>query len=175
MDGIAPLEELEAKMRKGMDLEDVAKHFSWQDFEAMVSEVFSANGFRTFLNFRFSSNKRRYEIDVVAISKPRIMLVDCKHWGIRLGKSSALKAAATAQVKRSGEFCCKLQEFKALGVEEWHSAKVIPILITLYQERVTENDGVMVVPVFKLNSFIEESRNGFFDSVMVKVLHITSW
>ncbi len=49
-------EELEAKIRKGTDIEDIAKEFSWQDFEGIVSEAFSANAFRTFRNFRFSSN-----------------------------------------------------------------------------------------------------------------------
>ncbi len=69
-------EELEAKIRKGKDIEDIAKEFSWQDFEGIVSEAFSANAFRTFRNFRFSSNKKRYEVDVIAIYKPRMILAD---------------------------------------------------------------------------------------------------
>jgi hypothetical protein len=166
---------LEARVRKGIDIEDVVKEINWQDFEGIVSEAFSVNGFRSFRNFRFSSNKKRYEVDVVAISKPRIILVDCKHWGLRLGKPSALRLAATAQVNREKEFCKKLQEFDSLHVEDWAEATVIPALITLYQERVTQSDGAMIVPVFKLNSFIEEMRNGFFDSTSVKIPHLAKW
>ena len=162
-------------MRNGIDVEDLTKELSWQDFEGIVSEVFSANGFRTFRNFRFSSNKKRYEVDVVGILKPRIMLADCKHWGIRLGKPSALKTAATEQVKRGSEFCNKLQEFNKLKVEDWTVVTAIPVLITLYQERIIQNDGAMIVPIFKLNAFIEEMRNGLFDSASVKIPRVTSW
>ncbi|MDD1775854.1 MAG: NERD domain-containing protein [Candidatus Methanomethylicus sp.] len=169
------LEEIEKKIKKGKDLEEAARDFSWQDFEAAVSEVLSANGFRIFRNFRFSSNKRRFEIDVIAISKPRIMLIDCKHWGIRLGKTSAIRSAATAQTNRSAEFSKKLAEFVDFGLEEWKDAIIIPLILTLYQEQVVENDGSVVVPFFKLNSFIEESRNGIFDFKVVKVGRITSW
>jgi hypothetical protein len=175
MMGKISLAELEERIRSGVAFEDATKDLEWRDFEGLVSEVFSENDFRTFRNFRFSSKKRRYEVDVVALERPRIVVVDCKHWRIRLGKASALKAAASAHLGRAVEFGNKLQEFADLGVGDWRSITIIPILVTLYQERITENEGVLVVPVFKLNSFVEELRSGFFDSIKVKVFTIGSW
>jgi hypothetical protein len=169
------LTELEERMRNGVAFEDITKELEWRDFEGLVSDVFSENGFRTFRNFRFSSKKRRYEVDVVALERPRIVLVDCKHWRIRLGKASALKIAASAHLARAKEFGKKLQEFIELGVVEWNCIIIIPILVTLYQERITENGGVLVVPVFKLNSFIEELRSGYFDTIKIKVVRMDSF
>lgn len=167
--------ELEARMRSGGALEEITKDLDWKDFEGLVSEVFSENGFRTYRNFRFSSKKRRYEVDVVALERPRIVIVDCKHWGIRLGKVAALKVAASAHLARAIEFGNKLQEFVCADDGEWRAAKVIPILVTLYQERIVENEGVLVVPVFKLNSFVEELRSGYFDSTIIDIYRIDSF
>jgi len=175
MTGKISLAELEESIKSGVAFEDVTKDLEWRDFEGLVSDVFSENGFRTFRNFRFSSKKRRYEVDVVALERPRIVVADCKHWRIRLGKASALKVAASSHLARAVEFGNKLQEFAEMGVGGWHRITIIPILVTLYQERIMENDGVLVVPIFKLNSFVEELRSGFFDSIKVKVFTIGSW
>ncbi len=159
----------------GKDLESIAKEMTWQDFEGIASEIFSANGYRTCRNFRFSSRKKRYEIDVVAISSPRIIVADCKHWSIRSGKSSGLRTAAEAQRVRADEFASKIQEFGRLGIQNWKKATVIPILITLYQESIIEGNGAFVVPVFKLNSYIEGIRNGLCIGTEVRASHIDNW
>jgi hypothetical protein len=169
------LTELEARMRGGVALEEITKDLDWRDFEGFVSEVLSENGFRTFRNFRFSSKKRRYEVDVVALERPRIVIVDCKHWGIRLGKVSALKVAASAHQERTMEFGNKLQELAHIDATKWGTAKIIPILVTLYQERIVEKEGVLVVPIFKLNSFLEELRSGYFDSTTININRIDSF
>jgi hypothetical protein len=173
--GRISLEDLKAKMKGGVGIEELTKELDWKDFEGLVSEVFSANGFRTFRNFRFSSKKRRYEVDVIALERPRVVVVDCKHWGIRVGKSSALRAAALAHLNRTVEFSGKLQEFPAMNVHEWEEVTATPILVTLYQERIFENVGVLVVPLFKLNTFVDELRNGFFESLKAKVMTMYSW
>jgi hypothetical protein len=174
-DGRISLEDLKAKMKAGVGIEELTKKLDWKDFEGLVAEVFSANGFRTFRNFRFSSKKRRYEVDVIALERPRAVVVDCKHWGIRVGKSSALRVAALAHLNRTVEFSWKLQEFPAMNVQDWGEVSAIPVMVTLYQERISENAGVLVVPLFKLNAFIDELRNGFFESLKAKVMTMYSW
>lgn len=169
------LDDLKTKMKGGIGIEELTKELDWKDFEGLVAEVFSANGFRTFRNFRFSSKKRRYEVDVIALERPRAVVVDCKHWGIRVGKSSALRAAALAHLKRTVEFSGKLQEFPAMNVQDWGEVTALPVLVTLYQERNLENAGVLVVPLFKLNTFVDELRNGFFESLKAKVMTMYSW
>jgi hypothetical protein len=173
--GKLSLAELEERVRSRVAFEDATKDLEWRDFEGLVSDVFSENGFKTFRNFRFSSKKRRYEVDVVALERPRIVVADCKHWRIRLGKASALKVAASAHLARAVEFGNKLQEFAEMGVGGWRSITIIPTLVTLYQERITENEGVLVVPIFKLNTFVEELRSGYFDSIKTKVITMDSF
>ncbi len=169
------LDDLESMLREGEGIESIVKDMTWQDFEGIVSEIFSANGFRTFRNFRFSSKKKRYEIDVVAVAPPRIMLTDCKHWSVRQGKSTGLRAAAEGQGRRAEEFASKMQEFGMLGVERWKRAAIIPVVVTLYQESVIESNGTFVVPVFKLNSYIEEVRSGLCDGKEVRARRIDEW
>ncbi len=169
------LDGIELMLREGKGLESIAMDMTWQDFEGIVSEIFSANGFRTFRNFRFSSKKKRYEIDVVALAPPRVILTDCKHWCIRQGKASSLRAAAVAQSRRAEEFALKMQEFACLGMERWGEVTIVPIIITLYQESIIENRGTFVIPVFKLNSYIEDVRSGMCDENKVKVPRIDAW
>lgn len=169
------LEELEAGMRRGIPVEDLLKEFGWKDFEGVVAEIFSANGFRTFRNLRFSSRKRRYEVDVVALERPRAVVADCKHWGLRPGKGSALKAASLNQLNRAVELSKKIQELPVLGIGGWGTFCAVPILVTLHQEGITENGGVLVVPLFRLNSFVDELRSGLFDSMQTRIQTIYSW
>ena len=169
------LGDVQSIVKDGKDVENIAKEMTWQDFEGIAAEIFAANGFRTHRNFRFSSKKKRYEIDVVAMDSPRIILADCKHWSIRQGKTSGLRAAAEAQKVRAIEFASKIQEYGLLGIQEWKPATVIPMVITLYQESIVEGNGTFVVPLFKLNSFIEGARNGLCCGKEVKPRHIDSW
>lgn len=165
---VISLADLERKMGNGCPVELLAKELDWRDFEGLVAEIFSANGFRTFRNFRFSSNGRRYEVDVVALERPKAIVVDCKHWGMRPGKSSSLKNAATDQLRRAVELSKRIHEFPKMSVYEWGSVDTTPILVTLYQEGITENGGVLVVPLFRLNSFLDELRSGLFDSFKIR-------
>ncbi len=164
------LAELEAKVKAGADMEELLKGADWKDFEGLVSEIFAANGFKTFRNFRFSSKKRRYEVDVVALEKPRIVIVDCKHWSIRAGKAPALRAAASANLKRATEFGSRIQEFPRMA--DWTDVSIVPTIVTLYQEGVTEESGVFIVPVFKLPSFIEGLRSGLLDAIRVRNIRL---
>uniref|UniRef100_A0A7C3F3X1 NERD domain-containing protein n=1 Tax=Candidatus Methanomethylicus mesodigestus TaxID=1867258 RepID=A0A7C3F3X1_9CREN len=163
------LENVLALLRRGVSLEDAAKGLEWRAFEGVSSQIFSENGYREFRNFRFSSKKKRYEVDIVAISMPRIILADCKHWSLRAGKGSALKKAAEAQMRRALEFGSKLQEFKILGIADHDKAILIPIIITLHEEGIAFSNGVTVVPLSRLNSFIDGVSAGLLDGIKVGI------
>lgn len=146
----------------------------WRDFEVFAADVFSENGFVVKRNVRFSAERRRFEIDVVAFQRPRVVLVDCKHWGMRAGKSSGIKDAAARQRLRAHHFQGKLVQIFP-DIAWWRRASVIPVIVTLHQEAVTEHSGVFVVPVFKLNQFIEETRCGIFDAKEVKLASLSEF
>jgi hypothetical protein len=173
--GKPSIEELSSMLHKGVPLEEATKDLEWKDFEGVVSDAFEANGFRTIRNLRFSHEKKRYEVDVVALERPRLVAVDCKHWGLRAGKGSALRAASLAQLKRAVNLGKKAQEVPGMDMGGWGEATVVPCIVTLYEERVVENGGVLVVPISKLNSFIEELRSGYFDFLKAKIMTMYSW
>lgn len=74
------LDELEAQLQKGKDIEDILEKYDWRNFETIVAVIFKENGFNTNQNFRFKTRKR-YEIDIVAVRDNRIFCIDCKWWG----------------------------------------------------------------------------------------------
>lgn len=169
------LTELWSLLRRGVPLEEALKNLGWRDFEGVVSDAFEASGFRTLRNLRFSHNKKRYEIDVVAMERPRLVLADCKHWGLRSGKSSALKTACLAQLRRAVDLGKKAHEVPGIDIGLWGEATIVPCIVTLHEERIIENGGVLVVPLSRLNSFIEELRSGYFDSLKAKMMTMYSW
>lgn len=162
------LKDILEKIECGNPLGELVKGLCWKDFEGFAAEIFSENGFAVRRNVRFSAERRRYEIDVVAFQRPRAVLVDCKHWGMRAGKSSGIRGAAARQRLRAHHFEGKLVQIFP-DAAEWGRASIIPAIVTLHQEAVTEHSGVFVVPVFKLNQFIEETRCGIFDAKEVKL------
>jgi len=173
--GKPSLEELSSMLHKGIPLEEATKDLGWRDFEGVVSDAFEANGFRTLRNLRFSHEKRRYEVDVVALERPRLVAVDCKHWGLRPGKGTALRAASLAQLRRTVNLGKKAQEIPGIDIGGWGEVTLVPCIVTLYEEMIVENGGVLVVPISKLNSFIEELRSGYFDFLRAKIMTMYSW
>ncbi|MDI9608838.1 MAG: restriction endonuclease [Candidatus Verstraetearchaeota archaeon] len=162
------------KMGRGVPAGEFVEGLCWRDFEVFAAEIFSENGFAVKRNLRFSAERRRFEIDVAAFQRPRVVLVDCKHWGMRAGKSSGIKDAAARQRLRAHHFEGKLiQIFPETA--EWGRASIIPVIVTLHQEAVSEHSGVFVVPVFKLNQFIEETRCGIFDAKEVKLASLSEF
>ncbi|MEM3365284.1 MAG: restriction endonuclease [Candidatus Methanomethyliaceae archaeon] len=169
------MKEIEFKLRRGEPFEEILRKAGWKDFEELTSAIMTEAGFLTFRNFRFSSKRKKYEIDVIAMENPRIILADCKRWNLRRGKASALKTSALRQLSRSLEFLGKIQEFKPLNVGNWKTVIIIPIIVTLYEERIVEYEKVLIVPLFKMVSFLEGVRSGLFDQISGQVLNLEIW
>ncbi|MBC7113277.1 MAG: restriction endonuclease [Candidatus Methanomethyliales bacterium] len=155
-------------------MEEILRRAGWKDFEELTSDIMREAGFLTFRNFRFSSRRKRYEIDVIALENPRIILVDCKRWDLRPGKSSALRASASKHLRRSLEFLGKIQEFRSLNISNWKRVILIPIIVTLYDEGIVEYERVLIVPIFKMTSFLEEARDGIFDQITAQISNLES-
>ena len=148
---------LENVLASGLTLENVAAKMTWQRFEDLCVSILEEHGFSVRKHHRFVGNGRRYEIDVLA-TKTLIrkhgkgarttasgLAIDCKHWAC--GKTSALRTAAKAQDERT----------KALRRERgFYRKPIIPAVVTLFQENAVLENGVWIVPVFKLNSFLSE-------------------
>jgi len=151
----------------GANPKTVCKPLGWDEFEDFSEFSLKANGFRTFKHFRFKSEKRRYEIDIIALKQPFMLSIDCKHW-----KRSWLRAATSkiviSQVDRTNAFVSSLSQFiNKLNVENWNKVIIVPLIVTLSETPFKICEGTPVVPVAALQDFL----NGpyLYDSAITKI------
>ncbi|MDD4650770.1 MAG: restriction endonuclease [Methanothrix sp.] len=130
------------------DLQKISIESIWQNFEKLVAFIFEKNDFQVEIGRVKTSNKKRRQYDVIARSKDRTFLVECKRWSGNRYRLSALKKAAMDHRERS-EFYRKLTNECA-----------VPIIVTLIEEEIQVFEDVPLIPVFRLNSFLAEMDGG---------------
>ncbi len=135
------VKEVEEKLRSGLTIEEALKETKWKDFESFVADIFKLHGYSTKLHVRFKT-KRCYEIDIVAEGKLLTFCVDCKKWKKGRYKKSALKKACEKHFERVNEFC------------KFSKKKCTPLIVTYVEEEIVEESNVLVIPLWKLNSFL---------------------
>jgi hypothetical protein len=118
----------------------------WQFFEKLAAFVFEQNDYEVSMGIvkkfgcknRFS--KRQY--DIIAENPRHVFAVDCKRWTGRRYKSSQLRVAAEKHIER----CILLKRDS--------EKEIIPLIVTLMQEGMVVHDGVPIVPIEMLNTFL---------------------
>lgn len=138
----------------GVDPETVSKALSWRDFESFCADIVRAEGYEARENVTLT--KPRAQIDVIARSDSFVITMDCKHWS-RLGPS-ALRTIARAQLRRSR----LVREQKGTG-----RLPIASAVLTLFDHKVRFAEGVAIVPVMALRSFLQslESVTGMLEVV----------
>jgi hypothetical protein len=134
------------------DLQRVSREAVWQNFERLTAFVFAENDFSVKINTVRTLNKRRRQYDVIAKRSDKTFLIECKKWAGNRYRLSALKRAAEQHRERS-EF------YRRLTDED-----VIPVIVTLIEEEISFCEGIPVVPILKLNSFINEVERSEYSS-----------
>jgi protease II len=130
------------------DLQKVSNGSIWQNFERLVAFIFEKNDFQVEIGKVLTSNKKRRQYDVIARSREKTFLVECKRWSGNRYRLSAMKKAVADHRERA-EFYRKLtNEF------------VEPIIVTLIEEEIQVFEDVPLIPVFRLNSFLAEVDRG---------------
>ncbi|MFW9770230.1 MAG: hypothetical protein ACFFF9_06045 [Candidatus Thorarchaeota archaeon] len=160
----------------GAKVSEIIELLTWKDFEGFVAGILSENSYKCVESFRRRGNSeiQGMEIDVVGIRGRTIIAVDAKMWGVRGGKASALKIAAEKQKTRTSELSNELDRLsKKLPTLTQGPYTIFPVIVTWLVEEVEFHEGVPVVPVFKLNSFIHELEQ-FEDLVVSFVGQMTS-
>ncbi len=135
---VAPSKQ-ELKLNGNLTLEGLGKILTWDEFEKLTALIIEKNGFEVHLNYRIN----RREIDVLAHNDRYLIGVDCKHWK-RMSRS-AIGRAAQMQKNRVK---LALRSFKQLVG--------IAVIVTLYESSYMEVDGIPIVPINKLISFLND-------------------
>lgn len=128
-------------IRLGVNPPEVSERLSWQDFEGLVSEMLDELGFAVMKGFMLKNPRR--QIDVIGIRAGVALVIDCKHWS--KSTESALVQAAQKQAERTKQY-----------VSQTPGAMAVPALITLYDEQIRFAGRVPIVPVSRLESFVDQ-------------------
>jgi hypothetical protein len=126
------------------DLERVSVETIWQNFERLAAFIFEKNDFETKINTVKTQNKKRRQYDVIARKSNRIFLIECKKWAGKRYRLSALKRSIEKHKERTAFYTSITDE------------DAIPIVVTLIEEEIRFYEGVPIVPIQKLDSFIHE-------------------
>ena len=141
---------------KGVDLVDLALKAGWKDFEQLCSKILEKVGFQTVTNVRFKVGGSLRELDVLAFREPKVLAIDCKKWVKR--REGSLKSAARAHRERCTQLAKSLVELKEVKpiVSRWKEARLYPVVVDIHETETRIFEGVPIVPLRKLISFVNE-------------------
>jgi Holliday junction resolvase-like predicted endonuclease len=140
----------------GADFELACRMLSWAEFEGIAAQAFEANGCLAIRNFHFKCASRKWEIDILALRKPLVLCVDCKHWK-RGWQRAAIEKAVEEQLKRTEALANALPDYHYKAkIERWQTCSFFPIVLSLMPGPYKSYDDVPVVPILQVQDFINE-------------------
>jgi hypothetical protein len=146
------MEALEAQA----DVGRVCRKLDWREFEKLASRALEANHFSVTEHLMFKHNGHRYEIDLVGSKEPLLMCADCKHWRSGLGRTRIWNAARR-QFERMLSLADEMPRLAdRLGITAWKRTVILPIVITLSDTTRGLHEGIPIVPILRLRSFLKE-------------------
>jgi len=126
------------------DLAVVSEEVVWQNFERLAAFIFEKNNFRVSVNTVKTHQKTKRQYDVIAWKGNQTFLVECKKWAGNRYRLSAIKKAVEQHKERTAFYAAVTNE------------DAIPLLVTLIEEEIPFYEGVPIVSIQKLNSFVNE-------------------
>jgi hypothetical protein len=126
----------------GCDIQECSKLLSWKDFEYFASELLNLFEYNTKVNIVLS--KPRAQLDVIGTKNNFAITIDCKHW--KYNNNTNLSIYAEKQKRRS-----------QLWLDRQKSTRtVLPMIITLFSPNFRFIQGVPLVPILALKSFLSD-------------------
>jgi predicted AAA+ superfamily ATPase len=123
------------------DLEKLSHAAKWQYFEKLVAFVFEENEYHVDQGVVIKVANGKRQIDVLARKFDKVFLVECKKW-----KNKERTSALNSAVKKHLERC----DFYSVT----KNRTATPIIVTLLDDDIEEKEGVAIVPIMKLNWFL---------------------
>jgi protease II len=126
------------------DLAEVSEEVVWQNFERLAAFIFEKNNFLVKVNTVKTYQKTRRQYDVISWKGDQTFLVECKKWAGNRYRLSAVKKAVEQHKERTAFYAAITNE------------NAVPLLVTLIEEEIRLYEGVPIVSIQKLNSFVNE-------------------
>jgi hypothetical protein len=131
-------------------LRDSARVLTWQEFEKFAEDCLEEAGFQTETNVRVRGDDRAWQIDVIGFRGDLVLSIDCKHWNSP-GYLSRFRLAAEHQRNASRHFLAIVRDKTTQG---GRGPQILPVVLTLSEPPAQFVEGVALVPVEKLPSFL---------------------
>ncbi len=128
-------------LENGSPIDEISIALDWKDFEGLTAAILKSKNFAVIKNLILT--KPRMEIDVIGIRLGIAILIDCKHW--KRYSVSSLSTVVKKQIERTKHY-----------VKKTPGANSVPVIVTLYQDKVDFIQNVPIVPIFQFSSFIDE-------------------
>jgi hypothetical protein len=128
-------------LENGSPIDEISIALDWKDFEGLTAAILTSKNFAVIKNMMLT--KPRMEIDVIGIRLGVAILIDCKHW--KRYSVSSLSTVVKKQIERTKHY-----------VKKTPGAISVPVIVTLYQDKVDFIENVPIVPIFQFSSFIDE-------------------
>jgi len=130
-----------ALLEKGFPIDEISIALDWKDFESLTAAILVLKDFAVIKNMILT--KPRMEIDVIGVRLGITILIDCKHW--KRYNVSSLTTVVKKQINRTKHYVTKTRGTVA-----------VPVIVTLYKDKVDFIQSVPIVPIFQFSSFIDE-------------------
>jgi len=130
-----------ALLEKGLPIDEISVALDWKDFEGLTGAILASKNFAVIKNMMLT--KPRMEIDVIGVRLGIAILIDCKHW--KRYSISSLTTVVKKQIERTKHY-----------VKKTPGAISVPVIVTLYQDKINFIENVPIVPIFQFSSFIDE-------------------
>ncbi len=143
-------------VNEGFSLEEVLLKLGWRDVEGFTGRILELNNYIVLRNFRFKNFRRRYEIDIIGYREGILLCIDCKR--IRRVGNYVYREAAIRQAERAHALSTVIWRYAGLLEIPTSEIIIIPIIVTVSSGPPRQIDGVPIVPIALLNSFIREYR-----------------
>ena len=138
---------------EGCDPQRISRLLEWQEFEDFAAMSLKQNGFGVVKHFVFKARSGRREIDLLAWNDTFLLAIDCKHWLRGVSPSQARKIAR-AQAERAVALAERPDLLKKRGMDSVEKRSLMPVIFCLGDPRQPIVDGVPIVAVSKLISFL---------------------
>jgi Holliday junction resolvase-like predicted endonuclease len=143
----------ERLIHEGRDPQKVSRFLRWQEFEEFGEQTLRQRGFRTVKHVVFKGRAGKREIDLLAWNDTLLLAIDCKHWVRGISPSQA-RNVAQAQIERAEALAKRFDLLNKFGVSRVESRYIVPVLLCFGRPRQRIADGVPVVGVSELISFL---------------------
>jgi len=142
-------------VRQGVPEKTLVKYIDWRVFEEFAARALAEAGYETYRNISVRARGVSFELDVIGVKEPLVLVVECKHWQPKYTSPSRLREIVSQHLARLNKLTLMWRSLE--GVKLRRGLKAVPVILVVREysiPRVVE--GAAIVPVSKLKGFLQE-------------------